>query len=278
MEKKDKKMGYFKRIFKGPLNSIEECNERKADLIKILIPSLCIMIAGVVLNAIGIGLGSIIMFVGMIPSALFAFLLFIVGKAKSRFEFFRCDECKHDNRLVTEGDVGKYVSLGDYNVDTTVSKPSIIEGKEPLSYKEITVRGSIAVTMEITLECTSCGAKKKGVFTFTPFKCEIKKNNIKLNNPNELQIITDSLTKQIKDTIEEKLDDKRGYDIPVTVQSIYHPNYANKEKLGAQGAREQYGDVTITYHRYVEEMISGYFINNELNLSLKKDKKKKASK
>lgn len=68
-------------------------------------------------------------------------------------------------------------------------------------------------------------------------------------------------------------DFKNGKSLPYTMHSVYHPKYEERTKAYFAGdVHAQYKGVTIEYYREIEELVEGYFVDNEQNglLTLKK--------
>lgn len=261
-----KLIAFFKRAFTGPVNSMDDVKERKKDLKKLLI------VSGV-LTAICIG-------VGMIPKlgtvSMFApipglfmlvvlFFFFILKRIQARFEFLHCDNCQTDVNIKSSEEFDTYVTYENLGITTNFPKPLIVDGNEPGLYKTIKVSGSISVDIRLDLTCTNCGNVKTKKFTLTPFKCEIERTNVRIRTAAELQALLDSMKNSVQEAINDCLDEDVDHGVPVTVTSIHHPNYENRSKPGCEGARMPYKDVTVTYFRYVDELIDGYFLRNELN-------------
>jgi len=263
--------GFLKRVVKGPVNSLEDVKQRRKDLLILLIPCLVILLACSILGSTVDALDFLSIFTAIFvfPVMFLLFLFWMLHRIKQRFLYFTCDKCDTLNKFTTYDEFDRCVTYELVDVDPAIAKPFILDGKSPNTYKEITVRGYIKVLLKVSYKCLNCGAPKAAIFSLIPFRCETSLYNVTVRNASEVNTIVGNLTEKIKSVLTEKLDENSD-NIPVTVTSVFHPNYANRTKLNAQGATVKYGDVTITYHRYVDEVVEGYFVNNEINLKLEK--------
>ncbi|MBQ3041099.1 MAG: hypothetical protein IJD42_05820 [Clostridia bacterium] len=259
-------LAFLKRAFSGPVNSMKDVKERQKDLKKLLI------ISGIA-TAVCVILGIIpplkfMSFITPVPGLFMLvvlFFFFILKRIKARFEFLNCDECKTDINIVTRKEFDTYVSYEHISTSVEMPKPVIVEGKNAFEYKSITVRGTVVVKLNLFLTCPNCGAVKTKEITLRPFKCEIERKNLIIKNAVEMESLLTMMKDSVKEAIDDCLDEDVDYGVPVTVQSIWHPNYENRAQPGCAGAREPYKNVIVTYFRYVDELIDGYFRRNELN-------------
>lgn len=259
-------LALIKRAFKGPVNSISDVKERQRDLRTLLIISGIAAGVCVILGIIPpLNFMSLVTPVPGLFMLVVLFFMFILKRIKARFEFLNCDECKTDINIATRSEFLTYVSYKHISTTVDIPKPLIVEGKGLGEYKEVAVRGVVVVKLNLYLTCPNCGAVKSKEITIRPFKCEIVRRNLIIKNAAEMDALLTMMRESVTEAINDCLDEDVDYGVPVTVQSIFHPNYENRATPNCEGAREPYKNVTVTYSRYVDEMVDGYFRRNELN-------------
>ncbi|MBQ2810035.1 MAG: hypothetical protein IJF11_03990 [Clostridia bacterium] len=257
---------YFKRLFKGEINTPEDCEQRKKDIKKFLIGSailLGITLLCQILISDSFGMLNMIGGFGLIIGA---FLMLVVKNIEKRFKFLTCNKCKTVANITTDEEFEQLVHYEILDIKPHFDKLyTLDDDKKPGFYKELRVSAHITVKIGLALKCANCGEEKLGYFSIVPFKCQISQRDVPVSV--SADYVT-AWTDRIGEVLNEWLDEDNEYDIPVTVTSIYHPNYENRGKPGCDGAREEYKGVTITYSRGIDEMVDGYFLRKELNYTI----------
>lgn len=252
----------IKHLWKDPINTIEEADARKKEIMPWLIGSAVLAVAGMVLGTLLLSLLTILGIVGILGVMMFAFLLFIIKKAKEKFKALTCNKCNVMAKFETQEDYEKYVF---YEVTKNEIAPLTVfapKANDQGIVSEISVSAHANAVALITLTCPSCGEKKQLVYTISPFKCSCKEKKVHFR---DAELVRARLEASVKEVVE---DYPKGI-IPYTVHSIHHPNNANKAKAGAEGATVGYKGVSVTYHRTPEELVEGFFLHNELNGTIK---------
>lgn len=255
-------IAYLKHIVKDPINTIDEANARKKEIMPLLYVSLGILVVSTILNIIiPIVIWTIFIVIGIIGAGLAAFLFFVISKAKEKFAALTCD-CGEMFKLENPDDFAKYISYEVTNISasTSIRCPEAQNGV----VSEITGRGSGSATVEIAVKCLKCGKTRTLVYNITPFKCEKteKKVGVLVAASVKMEIET-----AVNAVVEKYKSDSRD-EIPFSIHSVYNPKYAERTK--AQMGKDTvsypiYNGVKISYHRTVDEMVKGFFTENELN-------------
>lgn len=264
---------HVKHLMKDPINTIAEANERKKEIMPWFFGSVALAVVGCILGGFVSAL-MVIGLVGVFATMFFGFLLFVLKKAKDKFKALTCNDCNTMAEIKTPEDLASYVSYyitGDVAQFDGITHPSSTNGV----VSAITAKATASAVAYIELKCPKCGKTKKLKYSITHFKCELTEKNVRVP---DVELVKSRLEQAVKEVVNDYNDSEKRGQIPFTVQSIYHPNYENKEKLGASGARANYKGVTITYRRTAQELVEGFFIRNELNGTIKEISEEAASK
>ncbi len=257
---------YFKRVFKGEINTPEDLEQRKKDLKLFLIGSAVLLGITMLLQVLVSSSFGMLNMIGGFGLIIGGFLMFICKKIEKRFKFLTCNSCKTMANITNEEEFENLVHYEILDIKPHFDKVYTLEDdKAPGFYKELRVSAHITVKIGLALKCANCGAEKLGYFSIVPFKCQMSGRDIPMSTSAEY---VNAWTDRIAEVLKDWLDEENEYDIPFTVTSIYHPNYENRGKPGCDGAREEYKGVTITYSRGIDEMVDGYFLRKELNYTI----------
>ncbi len=253
-------------LWKEPVTNAEQVKARKKDLWAWLYTfagiALLMGILGGIVSAISIVTG-IFVFVGVVGIMYCGFLLFVAGKAGDRFEALTCEDCNTLFALENKEDFGKYISyeIVKENVTSDLSHPASQNGM----VREVTASGKASVTVQIELKCPNCGKIRTLLYSIEPFKCERKESNVLVK---DLAIVKANLETAVKEVVATYKNPETRNEIPFSIHSIHSPNYANRSKPQTYNSLPQVNGVKITYHRTADELVKGYFTENELNGTL----------
>lgn len=263
MNGKKNPLAWLKHLVKDPIRTIAEADTRKKEIMPLLFVSIGITVVFTALNAFFEELGFFMIFalIGLVGIGLCGFLLFVIGQAKKKFAALTCDGCNTMLDIHTKEEFLKYVS---YQVlkDTTkfdLSHPSSNNGV--VSYVRASGEGN--AVLSVSFVCPSCGKTKTFQYSITPFKCQKEQKNVRVA---DVELVKSRLEDSVRHVLKVYESEDRAK-IPYTIQSIHHPNYENRAKPQV-GLGPDYEGVTIRYHREIDEMVEGLFINNELNGSI----------
>ena len=161
---------HVKHLMKDPINTIEEANARKKEILPWLYGSIAVAVVFSILGGF-ITFFTIIGMVGIFATMFFGFLLFILKKAKEKFKALTCNSCNTMAEIKTPEAFEAYVSYtitGDQAEYEGITHPSSDNGV----VSAITCKASASATAYIELKCPNCGQVKKLKYSITPFKCE----------------------------------------------------------------------------------------------------------
>ena len=252
-------IAYLKHLVKDPITTMAEADARKKEIMPVLYASLGVLAVGFILQvAVGLDFMAVVTGIGVIGAAFCGFLLFVIGKAKTKFAALTCDSCNTMLDIHTVEEFGKYVSY-EILKDTTkfdLSHPSSNNGV--VSY--VRAKGDGNAVLNVSFVCPKCGKTKSFQYSITPFKCQREEKNVRVA---DVELVKTKLESSVRAVLKLYETEDRSK-IPYTIQSIHHPNYANRSKPQV-GLGPDFEGVTIRYHRDIDEMVVGLFINNELN-------------
>ena len=240
---------YIKHLWKDPVNSIAEIEERKKQLKPFLWGGIAAAIASSLLTLVQVTaistIGSLLSFLALIVVVASGFLLWVMNKGKKKYEMLTCDEC-HELIRYTEADYKNYVSFSvvdkSFNVNASArntDKGAVVEAK-----------GEEYTTAEVTIRCPKCNTVKKFRYSVRTFNCVVSETVPPIR-------ATDVKYRLIEAT--QNLYDTKYDSISVT-----------KTEPGKITLSEKVNGITIKYKRTIEDLIEGYFAKNELNGTLTK--------
>ncbi|MBQ9783903.1 MAG: hypothetical protein IJW29_00175 [Clostridia bacterium] len=258
---------HLKHMWKDPINTIEEADARKKEIMPWFLGSIGVAVLFCALDGIlGTGILMILGLIGVFGVMAFGFMLFIIKKAKEKFAALTCDACKTMAKFENEFDYAAHVS---YEVSESIS--SNINAPKPNNNGVITAiraHGYGSASVKIDLTCPNCKAVKKLVYNITPFKCEVEQKNVAARDS---ALVQQALLSRVNAVLDIYKNPETRKALPYTIQSVHHPDYENREKPTTKTT--VYQDVTIKYRREADELVDGFFLHNELNGTIKVDGK-----
>ncbi len=270
MEKLKKILNHLKHVIKDPISTIAEADQRKKELLPLLYISIGVTVVPALLGSLISALGFLMIFafIGFIGVALFGFLLFVVSKAKKKFEAMTCSGCNTMISAETKEAFDKYVSYEILSATTKLNSNISKDGKNELLCT-VSAKGKGTVVAQVSFKCPECGKVNSFKYTIEPFKCEKVEEKVTQSASSILKLEFDKMVNKVLDAY----DPNDTATIPMSIHSVYHPDHeaavqkANKPQLISH---PEFEGVTITYHRTPTEMIEGLFIRNELNGKIEK--------
>lgn len=262
-----KLLAKLKHMWKDPINTIEEADARKKEVMPWLYGSIGVAVLGCGLSNVG-PLDFLMIFglIGVFGVMLFGFMLFVIKKAKEKFAALTCDKC---NTMATIKTPEEYEAQVSYVYDVAfkaeydgISHPQSNNGV----VSEIRAKAHASVAILIDLKCANCGTAKRLEYVITPFKCSIIEKKVPVR---DVELVKMRLENAVKEVVNDFNDLEKRVNIPFTIHSVHNPQYENRTKpqvgTGESVAFPHYNGVKIDYHRTPEEMIRGFFLENELN-------------
>ena len=272
-------ISYLKHLIKDPVNTPEEANARKKKLMPFLFGSLGVIILGVILQlAAGLDFVGVLYFVGLISTAFFGYLLWMITKIKERFAGLTCSKCNTLAEIKTHEDFEKYISF------TVNSDEAFFKGysgnKEPTNgvYSLVKYTGSSKAIVSVDITCPHCGEVKHLTYNCKPFECHAEATKV---GALRFQEVAGSLESAVKSAVNDYNNPDKKESIPYTYQSTKNPNYEPLPKarvLGPSDVHIDYMGAKIDFHQDVEEMLEHYFVIPMINGTLSDTNKSKKSK
>lgn len=268
---------HIKHLVKDPINTIAEANARKKEILPWFIGSVSVAVGTAVLdNFLETGFLMVFTLIGVFATMFFGFLLWVIKKAKQRFEALTCDECNTLAEIKTPEAFAEYVSytVGDYQASYHgISHPASNNGV----VAKIEAKGSASVCVPIDLKCPHCGNVKALHYHITPFKCSYTQEKVAVR---DVEIVKLKLETALKEVVEDYNDAEKRTKIPYTIHSVNHPDYENRGKpqTGNSNAYPRYKGVKIDYRKDPEEMVEQFFLQNQLDGNIVDPNKPKKSK
>lgn len=253
----------IKHMWKDPINTIDEANARKKEIMPWLYGSIGLAVLGVGLSNIG-PLGFLMVFgmVGAVGVILFGFMLFIIKKAKQKFQALTCDKCNVMAEIKTPEDLAKYVTytVGEHVAEYRgISHPSSNNGV----VSKVEAKGSATVVVSIDLRCPNCGEVKRLIYTITPFKCSAVEENVAVS---QIEVAKMRLENNVKEVIKDYNDLEKRASFPYSIHSKKNPDYENRTKVQVGTSYiPRYNGVRIDFRKDVEEMVEDFFLENQLD-------------
>ena len=257
---------HLKHMWKDPINTIDEANARKKEVLPWLIASIEVAVLGSVLpNVIeGLGFLMIVGLVGIFSAMAFGFMLFIIKRAKEKFAALTCDKC---NTLASIKTPEEYAECVSYTIESNVATYDGIS--HPASnngiISAVTVKGSSKAVVSITLKCANCGNEKKLCYTISPFKFTMEEKKVMVK---DVEIVKMRLESAARAVVEEYNNAEKRKLIPYSIHSKNNPKYEQRTKVHVGNdtvAYPIYNGVKIDYHKDVEEMVDAFFLENQLD-------------
>ena len=268
-------LAYLKHIVKDPINTIDEANARKKEIMPMFYGCLGALVVGVVLQAIGLDFMVILTMIGGLGAAFCGFLFFVISSAKKRFEALTCDKCNFLAELSTPEEFAKYVSFS-VEKDEAIYK-GYTGNKEPTNgvYTQVKVSATSSAVLKVDLTCPKCGEIKRLRYSSTPFNCHIEAKNVAIKDYVDLRKSMEERVSALVDAYNNP-DTKEA--IPYTFHSSKNPNFEDRFKFkgaNAADAHPEYMGVKIDYHKDAWELLEHYFVLRELSGNLSDPNKAK---
>jgi len=254
----------IKHMWKDPINTIDEANARKKEILIWLFGSIVVAVLGVALSELADFL-AIFGLIGIVGVMAFGFMLSIIKKAKEKFAALTCDNCNTMAEIKTPEDFAKYVN---YTVGEHVAEYNGI--KHPASnngvISKVEAIGSATVVVTIDLKCPNCGKERRLFYKITPFKCSAVEEKVSVA---QVEAVKMRLENNVKEVVRDYNDlGKRG-SFPYSIHSKKNPNYENRTKAQVGTSYiPRYNGVRIDYRKDVEEMVEAFFLENQLDGSI----------
>lgn len=262
-------IAHLKHICKDPINTIAEADQRKKEIMPLLYGSVGVLALGLILQVVlSLDFMAAFSFIGLVATAICAFLLFIVNSAKKKFECLTCDKCNTLAEIKTPEAFAKYVA---FNVEKNEAIFNGYSGnREPSNgvYTVVKFSGSSKAVVSVKLTCPHCGEVKQLMYYAEPFKCHAEANKVGALRFKE---VSTELETAVRAAVNDYNDPEKREHIPYSIHSSKNPNFENRETFkgaNAAGARPNYMGVRIDMHQDVEEMLEHYFVLNQLNGTL----------
>lgn len=254
----------LKHMWKDPINTIDEANARKKEIMPWLYGSIAVAVVPGLLGSLISVLEFLTIFsiIGVVGVMAFGFMLFIIKKAKQKFQALTCDKCNVMAEIKTPEDFSKYVSytVGVHEAEYRgISHPASNNGV----ISKVEAKGSAIVAVSIDLTCPNCGEVKRLIYTITPFKCSAVEEKVLVG---QVEVVKTRLENNVKEVIKDYNDLEKRPSFPYSIHSKKNPNYENRTKpqVGT-GWIPRYNGVRIDYRKDVEEMVEAFFLENQLD-------------
>ena len=268
---------HLKHIWKDPINNIEEANARKKEIMPWFYGSIGAAFLGCGLSIL-LDFLMILGLIGVFGVMGFGFLLFIIKKAKEKFEALTCDKCKTMAVINTPEEFAQLVSYTTRETDATflgVSHPASNNGV----VSKIQAKGSATAVVFIDLKCPHCGNVKRLEYVITPFKCSLTEEKVLVR---DVETVKTRLEIAVREVVKDYNNPEKRPLFPYTIHSKKNPNYENRNKpqVGTSW-KPRYNGVTLDYRKDVVEMVEAFFLENQLDGTIidpNKPKKSKQSK
>ena len=265
---------HLKHMWKDPINTIEEADARKKEVMPWLYGSIGVAVVPGILGTIISALSFLSMFsiIGVVGIMAFGFMLFVINKAKSKFEAMTCHKCNTMAVIKTPEDYIKYVSytVGEHKAEYRgINHPASNNGV----ISKVEAKGSATVVVSIDLKCPNCGEVKRLHYTITPFKCSAVEEKVLVG---EIEVVKTRLENNVKEVVKDYNDYEKRSAFPYSIHSKKNPNYENRTKaqIGTSYI-PRYNGVRIDYRKDVEEIVEAFFLENQLDGTLSDPSKPK---
>ena len=255
---------HLKHMWKDPINTIDEANARKKEVMPWLYGSIAVAVVPSILGSLISALDFLTMFsiVGVVGVMAFGFLLFIIKKATVKFEAMTCNKCNTMAVIKTPEDYLKYVSYieGDHVAEYQgISHPASSNGV----ISKVEAKGSATVVVSIDLKCPNCGEVKHLIYTITPFKCSAVEKKVLVG---QVEVVKTRLENAVKEVVKDYNNLEKRDSFPYSIHSKKNPNYENRTKAQVGTSYiPRYNGVRIDYRKDVEEMVEAFFLENQLD-------------
>ena len=260
---------YLKHLVKDPITTIAEADARKKEIMPFLYGSLGALALGLILQlAAKLDFMAVLSFIGLAATAFFGFLLWVVKKAKERFEGLTCSKCNTLAEIKTPEDFSKYISFVVESDEATFKGYS--GNKEPTDgvYSVVKYTGSSKAVVAVDLICPNCGEVKHLKYTCKPFECHAEAKKVGVLR---FQEVAGSLEAAVRNAVDDYNTPDKKEHIPYSIHSSKNPHFEERTTFkgaNAAGAHPGYMGATIDIHQDVAEMLEHYFVLNQINGTL----------
>ena len=255
---------HLKHMWKDPINTMQEADARKKEIMPWFLGSLG---AGVLFSVLSnvLGFFAVLGMIGIFATMAFGFLLFVIKKAKAKFTALTCDKCNKMAEIKTPEAYDEFVSytIGKHEATYNgVSNPGTNNGV----VSKIEAKGSASVIVSIDLKCPHCNNIKQLEYRITPFKCSAVEEKVPVLN---VEVAKMRLENAVKEVVRDYNDLEKRPNFPYSIHSKKNPNYENRTKpqVGSSWI-PRYNNVRIDYRKDVEEMVESFFLDNQLDGSI----------
>ncbi|MBP5288815.1 MAG: hypothetical protein J6Z79_02970 [Clostridia bacterium] len=192
---------WVKHLVKDPVNTAEEANARKKEIMPVLLGAGIAFIVFIVLGILfeaAQGVLQVLAFVALLILAGCAFLLLIIKKMKQKFADLECPSCHAKIEYSDDVKVVDEKRVLDIKTTTSPNRTAGIDLK---------VTGTEHTTVTIHCKCQKCGAEKEFTTKFITIKCDRSENCSSL----ELGARRNQFENDIREEQKSGFDGSRGY-------------------------------------------------------------------
>ena len=235
------------KLFKEPVKTIDEVEQRKKDIKPWFIISGVLCLVGI----------------GVLGLMIFGFLYIMANRIKKKMECLTCDNC---NKMASFQNIEEFKKYVTY---TIVGGKAKYKGAKHTVINQgidaiVEAQADASAIVYISLTCPHCGTTKQLEYYITPFICSKREEKVSIR---DVEVLKSRFERLVKEVVEVFNDPLRHHEIPYTIHSVNHPNYEERGKLQLDSSKVYgyYNGVKIEYHRDVEELVEGFFVHNEIN-------------
>ena len=275
-----KALDFLKHLVKDPINTIAEADERKKEIMPFLYGSLGVLALGVILQLVAkLEFMAALSFIGLASTAFFGFLLWVIKKAKERFEGLTCSKCNTLAEIKTPEDFAKYVSYV-VEKDCATFKEGQHSKVTPTNgvHSFVKITGSSSAVVWVDITCPNCGEVKHLKYEARPFECHTERKNVSVA---DYAVVFNQMETDVRNAVNDYNHPDKKTCIPYSLHSSKNPNFEERFTMkgaNAPGAHPDYNGVRIDFHQDVEEMLEHYFVVPMINGTLTDPNKSQKSK
>ena len=259
-------IAHLKHLWKDPINTIEEADARKKEVMPWFIGSVALaVVPGVLSGFLNMAFLTVFTIVFFFAALAFGFMLFVIKKAKEKFKALTCNKCNVMAQIKTTEDFNKYVSYvisGNEAAHKGVSHPASNDGV----VSEVKASAAAKATADIDLTCPHCGTVKQLKYHIVPFKCSAVQTKVRVK---DLELVKAKIDTAVRTAVADYNNPHTRKDMPYSIHSVNHPNYENRAnpqlKMDGCSAYPDYHGARIDYRKDPEEMVEQFFVNNQLD-------------
>ena len=258
-------IAYIKHLMKDPINTMDEANVRKKEIMPWFIGSIVLAVVPGILEGILVtGFLSIFSLIGIFATMFFGLLLFVIKKAKEKFKALTCNKCNTLAEIKTAEDFAKYIT---YSFD---KNEAVYEGISHPASKDgvvscVTASASASVNVTIELKCPNCGNVKKLNYAIVPFKCSAKESNVAVCN---VELVKSKLENVVRAAVSDYNTPEIYATMPRSIHSAKNPLFESRTTFKAANdpnAHPDYNGVKIGKFIDPEEVVEQFFLINQID-------------